>query len=115
MPTPALVPATPWLAESTPAPAPAAPRASLGQDTQGQPTLHLWAARGSTLRTMALRIRRGSTWRLQLLPAPWPTRSVLVVPLSADDNGVLVQGIDRLGQASAVLALRRGPGGWSFT
>ena len=113
--TPALVPATPWLAESTPAPAPAAPRASLGEHTHGRPTLHLWAARGSTLRTMALRIRRGGTWRLTLLPAPWPARGVLVMPLSDDDDAVLVQGIDRLGQASAGLALRRRAGRWSFT
>jgi uncharacterized lipoprotein YddW (UPF0748 family) len=105
--SPALVPATPWLAGQPPA----RPRASLFDDAQDQPSLRLWAARGSALRTLALRIRRGSTWRVTLMALT----GVHHVPLSADDDLVLVQGIDRVGLASAVLALRRRSSGWSFS
>ena len=99
--TPALVPATPWLASE-----PAGPvRVALG-GTAGAPVLSLAASTGSAdspLRQAALRIRRQGQWRVQLLPltpaATWP--------LDPQDEVVLVQGIDRVGQAGATVIVQR--------
>jgi uncharacterized lipoprotein YddW (UPF0748 family) len=91
----AVVPATPWLDAVAPTPP------SVSVATTG-PQLRVTIAGdgGKSLAWWAVRWRNGSSWSLRLIPATVRSTDVPTSSLSVVTDAIVVQGIDRVGNAS---------------
>ncbi|HZX25748.1 MAG TPA: hypothetical protein VFF16_01665, partial [Telluria sp.] len=90
---PALVPATPWLAEGTPA----APRALAHRDKQG---IALKLAGGPLVTHFALWARYGNEWRFSVAPAVRGAVAVPDDPRLGHCTAIFVSAVDRVGMES---------------
>ncbi|HZX26152.1 MAG TPA: family 10 glycosylhydrolase [Telluria sp.] len=90
---PALVPATPWLAEGTPA----APRALAHRDRQG---IALKLAGGPLVTHFALWARYGNEWRFSVAPAAHGTVGVPDDARLGRASAIFVSAVDRVGMES---------------